>query len=96
MIEIILATDSANHFNEVGKLKSRVASEDFAPAEDDKMLVVKLMVHFADISNPCKPFNISLIWTGLLYDEFFKQGDREESEGKAISFLMDRSTVSKP
>ena len=96
MIEVILATDAANHFNEVGKLKSRVGAEDFAPDQDDKMLVVKMMVHLADISNPCKPFNLAFIWTGLLYDEFFKQGDREASEGKAISFLMDRNTVSKP
>mmetsp|Transcript_7785 Transcript_7785/g.8901 ORF Transcript_7785/g.8901 Transcript_7785/m.8901 type:complete len:149 (-) Transcript_7785:176-622(-) len=93
MIEIVLATDAAQHFNELGKFKSRVGAEDFAPDGDDKMMVVKMMVHLADISNPCKPFDLALTWTGLLYDEFFKQGDREEAEGKNISFLMDRKTI---
>ena len=93
MIEIVLATDAAHHFNEVGKFKSRVSCDDFAPDGDDKMMVVKMMVHLADISNPCKPFDLALTWTGLLYDEFFKQGDREDSEGRDISFLMDRKVV---
>ena len=57
------------------------------------MTVVKMMVHLSDISNTAKPFNIALIWTGLLYDEFFKQGDREAEKGLNISFLMDRKTT---
>lgn len=94
MIDIVLATDSAFHFDEVGKFKSRIASEDFDPTKnEDKMMVVKMMVHLADISNPCKPFNLSLVWTGLLYAEFFKQGDLEHSEGRSISYLMDRKTI---
>jgi len=93
MIEIVLATDAAHHFNEVGKFKSRVSWDDFSPDGEDKMMVIKMMVHLADISNPCKPFDLALTWTGLLYDEFFKQGDREDSEGRTISYLMDRNTV---
>jgi hypothetical protein len=94
MIGIVLATDAAFHFDEVGKFKARIGSEDFDPTQDDdRMMVVKMMVHLADISNPCKPFNISLIWTGLLYDEFFKQGDSEASDGRNISYLMDRKTI---
>ena len=93
MIEVVLATDAAHHFNETGKFKARVGAEDFAPDGDDKWMIVKMMVHLADISNPCKPFNLALSWTGLLYDEFFKQGDREAGEGRSISFLMDRKTV---
>lgn len=93
MIEIVLATDSAQHFNELAKFKSRIGADDFAPSGEDKMMIVKMMVHLADISNPCKPFNLALIWTGLLYDEFFKQGDREEMLGRNKSFLMDRKTV---
>lgn len=53
MVEIVLATDAAHHFTEVGKFKSRVSAEDFAPEEgDDKMSVLKMAVHLADISNP--------------------------------------------
>jgi len=93
MIEIVLATDAAHHFNELSKFKSRVGADDFTPDGDDKLMVIKMMVHLADISNPVKPFNLALTWNGLLYDEFFKQGDQEDQAGRNISFLMDRKTV---
>lgn len=93
MIEIVLGTDAAHHFNEVAKFKSRISAEDFSPSGDDKLMIIKMMVHLADISNPCKPFDLALIWTGLLYDEFFKQGDREAEMGRDKSFLMDRKTI---
>lgn len=93
MIEIVLATDSANHFTELSKFKQRISAEDFAPNGDDKMSILKMAVHLADISNPVKDFNTALIWTGLLYDEFFKQGDKEAEAGRGISFLMNRQTT---
>lgn len=93
MIEIVLATDAAHHFNEVAKLKQRISADDFSPSGEDKLTVIKMMVHLADISNPVKSFDLAFIWTGLLYDEFFKQGDREKEVGRDISFLMDRKTV---
>lgn len=93
MIELVLATDAANHFSDLPKFKSRVSAEDFAPNGDDKMTVIKMAVHLADISNPVKPFKLALIWTGLLYDEFFKQGDEEQRLGRDISFLMNRKTT---
>ena len=94
MIELVLATDAALHFTELGKFKSRIGADDFTPdSEDDKMAVLKMAVHLADISNPVKSFNIALLWTGLLYDEFFKQGDQEEEAGRNKSYLMDRYTT---
>lgn len=93
MIELILATDAANHFTDTAKLKARVAADDFAADGDDKLNVLKMAMHLSDISNPVKPFKIALIWTGLLYDEFFKQGDKEVEEGRSPSFLMDRKTT---
>jgi hypothetical protein len=94
MIELVLATDAANHFSELGRFKSRVSSEDFAPEnDDDKLASLKMAVHLADISNPVKNFNLALTWTGLLYDEFFKQGDQEEEQGRNKSYLMDRYTT---
>lgn len=93
MVEIVLGTDAALHFSDLAKFKSRITADDFSADGEDKLAVLKLMVHLADISNPCKPFNLALIWTGLLYDEFFKQGDREEEMGRGKSFLMDRKTT---
>lgn len=90
MISLVLATDAANHFTALAKFKSRAGAEDFDTSGEDKQIVLDMTIHLSDISNPAKPFNIALIWTGLLYDEFFKQGDKEIEEGRNPSFLMDR------
>lgn len=93
MIELVLATDAALHFSELAKLKSRIGADDFAADGEDKMAVLKMSFHLADISNPVKSFDLALVWTGLLYDEFFKQGDSEKEAGRDASFLMDRNTT---
>ena len=93
MIDWVLATDAANHFTDLAKFKSRIGAEDFSPSGEDKQPVLNMAMHLSDISNPAKPFNLALIWTGLLYDEFFKQGDKEVDEGRNPSFLMDRQTT---
>lgn len=94
MIELVLATDAALHFTDLAKFKSRITAEDFAPgSKDDKITILKMMIHLADISNPVKSFDLALVWTGLLYDEFFKQGDQELQAGRDWSFLMNRKTT---
>lgn len=90
MIELVLATDASLHFTDLAKFKSRVGADDFDASGDDKLSVLRMATHLADISNPVKPFKLALIWTGLLYDEFFKQGDKEIEAGRNPSFLMDR------
>jgi hypothetical protein len=50
-------------------------------------------IHLADISNPTKPWELTLKWTELLFEEFFKQGDKEREMGLKISDLMDRTTT---
>ena len=47
----------------------------------------------ADISNSSKPWNMSYKWTDLLYQEFYKQGDKERERNMSISNFMDRYTT---
>lgn len=93
MIEMVLATDMSRHFSDLGKFKSRIAAENFDPANSDKQLCMNIAMHIADISNPSKTWDMSFKWTEWLYEEFFAQGDKERELGMQISDLMDRTTI---
>jgi hypothetical protein len=93
MIDLVLATDNANHNHYIADLKKREASQDFEPSGTDKKLLLSVIIHLADISNPTKPWRLCYKWIDLLFVEFFKQGDKERERGIPISFLMDRNTT---
>jgi hypothetical protein len=90
MIDLVLATDNANHNGYIGDLKKREACQDFDPSGEDKKIVLSVIIHLADISNPTKPWRLCYKWIDLLFVEFFKQGDKERDKGIPISYLMDR------
>jgi hypothetical protein len=93
MIETVLSTDMSRHFADLGKFKSRIASQNFDPSGSDKVICLSMGMHIADISNPSKKWDISFKWTEWLYEEFFAQGDKERDLGMQISDLMDRTTI---
>mmetsp|Transcript_25106 Transcript_25106/g.64138 ORF Transcript_25106/g.64138 Transcript_25106/m.64138 type:complete len:782 (-) Transcript_25106:185-2530(-) len=98
MISAILATDISQHFAELGKLKSRLSSGNFLKAgeaslQSDRLLLLDVIVHSADISNPAKNFHTYLFWTSRVITEFFAQGDREKELGLPVSMFMDRETT---
>jgi len=61
--------------------------------EKDRMFLMEICLHCADISNPYKPFKICAKWADLVVEEFCRQGDREEKEGMEISPMMDRKAI---
>jgi len=93
MVHMVLSTDMSKHFADIGTFKQRVTAESFDPDDKDKLLCMGVGIHLADISNPTKPWNLTLKWTELLFQEFFKQGDKERELGIKISDLMDRTTT---
>lgn len=58
MIDLVLATDNVNHNAFIVELKKREASQDFDPKVKDKKLVMSVIIHLADISNPTKPWRL--------------------------------------
>ena len=109
MINIILATDMTFHFAlqaDVTKLASRDCFR--APtehptipqdtlsmelADEERVTLLKVVLHVSDISNSAKAWNISKKWSDLVCDEFFQQGEREKAEGLPVSPSMDRDTT---
>ena len=86
IIECILGTDMAEHFPLMGKLEATSVAEKL-PQE----LLMKTLVHFADISNVAKEWQLAYKWSMLISQEFFAQGDREKDLELNVELFLDRS-----
>lgn len=73
---------------------TKEAVECFRQPESRKLLV-KLFLHFADISNSTKPFRICRIWAWQVLEEFFLQGDAEKRLSVPVQALNDREKVNR-
>jgi len=93
MVHMVLATDMSKHFKDLGTFKSKINSGSLDPIDKDLHLCLGMGMHLADISNPTKPWHLTQKWIELLFDEFFKQGDKEKKFKYPISDLMDRKSV---
>lgn len=84
-MQTILGTDNAVHFQHLNHFKSRKAAEDFDPKSKDKLDLLSLILHSADLSNSTRPQEYSQKWTARVTEEFFNQGDKERELGLPIS-----------
>ena len=104
----ILGTDMMHHFDQISRVQIflEVNGEDMknfltgkssdVPSLKDvnqRLFIMELFLHCADISNPYKPFEICKAWADVVVEEFFSQGDREKREGLDVSPMMDRDTT---
>ena len=62
--------------------------------DDERQLMMNIILHCADISNAVKPNALYVKWASRVLEEFFNQGDRERSKGLPISPMMDRESTS--
>ena len=93
IIDAVLHTDNFYHFGMVKEIGVFVASGDALRSAQGKSLMIRLMLHSADISNPTKPFAVCREWALLVMTEFFAQGDREKELGIPVQPLNDRTVV---
>ncbi len=61
--------------------------------DNNRLFVLELLLHCADISNPYKPFEICHKWCLLVVEEFSLQGDREKAEKLEVSPMCDRNAI---
>jgi hypothetical protein len=110
IIQMVLATDMAKHFEDVALFKTNLLSnttninnnhedgngqahEFTIKSVADKKLLLKMIVHTSDVSNPAKEREIMLKWTDRVVEEFFLQGDEEKKLNLQVSPFMDRETI---
>lgn len=58
-------------------------------------IMLRMMLHSADISNPTKKWETCRMWADKVCEEFFIQGDKELDEGIFVGPLRDRNQVNK-
>ena len=97
IINLVLSTDMMTHFSLCDELKICVTQNFNLPAieivtlpEKDRMIILRSILHAADISNPAKIWRTSKKWSDLVVQEFFAQGDKEKIEKLPVSMNMDR------
>ncbi|KAJ3094981.1 hypothetical protein HDU97_007405 [Phlyctochytrium planicorne] len=97
IISMVVATDMAQHFNYINKLKGKVSTSrlNFQDAAD-RHLVLEMAIKCADLNNPTKNLEASKAWACKVLEEFFNQGDRERQMGITVSTFMDRKETNIP
>ena len=101
----ILGTDNAKHFEKLNALKALVESKRNGEGEttgsvkvcgdrhdEDLDLILELVVHAADISNPTKAYvdGPYKIWCANIMEEFYALGDKERDLGLSVTDIFRR------
>lgn len=63
---------------------------------EHRLFVLQIALKCADISNPCRTWDISKKWSMKVCEEFFRQGDYERKLNLPITALCDRHNTSIP
>ncbi|PFH33198.1 3'5'-cyclic nucleotide phosphodiesterase domain-containing protein [Besnoitia besnoiti] len=92
VIELIVHTDMSKHFSLLAlfKVKRQSGSLDVTTSEEDRSMLLKMLLKAADIGHAAKAFDLHFFLSCCLIEEFHRQGDEERRRGMAISPLCDR------
>lgn len=100
IIEMVLSTDLSMHLQLVGNLKAIIIQSEtngglIPEAErnklvSDPMMIMKVVIKCADIGHAAKKRKLHVMWSSLIIEEFFLQGDNERANNSDISPFMDR------
>ncbi|RLN88894.1 hypothetical protein BBJ28_00002221 [Nothophytophthora sp. Chile5] len=92
IVEMVLSTDLTVHLQLVGSLKTALISQDDAEVEHSPMVLMKIVIKCADLGHSSKAVKLHARWSDLIIEEFFLQGDDEQTLGMDISPFMNRNS----
>ncbi|KAI8982150.1 hypothetical protein BDF20DRAFT_798844, partial [Mycotypha africana] len=59
--------------------------------KQQRLMMCNILIHAADISNPCRPWPVFHKLSRLVCVEFFRQGDQERALGRTVTRNMDKT-----
>uniref|UniRef100_A0A8K9WV75 Phosphodiesterase n=1 Tax=Oncorhynchus mykiss TaxID=8022 RepID=A0A8K9WV75_ONCMY len=108
IIDMVLATEMTKHFEHVNKfvnsinkplaaLEENGSVKGILTSPDNRILVKRMLIKCADISNPCRPLELCIEWAGRISEEYFAQTDEEKRQSLPVVMpVFDRNTCSIP
>ncbi|XP_052746544.1 uncharacterized protein LOC112042884 isoform X2 [Bicyclus anynana] len=94
---LIMATDITRQDEFLDRFRTYLDTNSLDMAnKEHRHLVLQIALKCADISNPCRPWDISKMWSLRVCEEFFRQGDCERRMKIPITSLCDRFIVTIP
>ncbi|ROL42182.1 High affinity cAMP-specific and IBMX-insensitive 3',5'-cyclic phosphodiesterase 8A [Anabarilius grahami] len=73
------------------------SAKNILTAPENRILVKRMLIKCADISNPCRPLELCIEWAGRISEEYFAQTDEEKQQGLPVVMpVFDRNTCSIP
>ena len=73
MIDVVLATDMAIHFELLKNFNSQMEAVPDVAQWQDRNLLYRMIGHLADIANPSRPFSLARPWAERVIAEFCQQ-----------------------
>ncbi|XP_032690464.1 uncharacterized protein LOC116853454 isoform X3 [Odontomachus brunneus] len=94
---LILATDITRQQEFLTRFRDYLSNNSLEMRRaEDRHFILQIALKCADISNPCRPWDISRKWSYKVCEEFFRQGDYERRLNLPVTPLCDRHTTSIP
>ena len=91
---LILATDISRQQEFLSQFRFFLDNSDRDISQaNNRHFILQIAIKCADISNPCRTWDVSRIWSLRACEEFFRQGDRERDKGFLLTPFCDRFNV---
>lgn len=91
IVECVMATDMTVHFQLIDESKKTIPQSGGLPEfsePTDKILLCKILLHAADLSNPVRKFHMTRAWADRIAQEFNDQIAKEEGQGMPVLEFM--------